>query len=117
MNVPGGMDMSAVKFSDDVRDVALSLIGHAREVVKLPEWAERGVRFNHDAGVLWRLESMFDEDTFLRNPLPAVEAALVDAAKSDYWYTQEKDYDEPYEVSDYDGPGDDEGCCEGDPCL
>lgn len=101
MKIPGGMSANAVKYHDDVRQVALSLIGHARVVVALPMEAERGVRFNYTEGVLWRLESMFSEDEFLREPLQSVDGALIDAARSDWHYTHEKEYDFEYEVEEW----------------
>lgn len=92
MKLPGGMDANAVKFRDDLRAVALELMPHARLVVKLPDEAERGSRFNDNAGVLWRLESMFDADDFAIDPINTINAALIDAAKSDWYYSHEKDY-------------------------
>lgn len=100
MKLQGGMSMDAVKFHPDVREVAIALIDCARELVELPMEAERGVRFNYTPGVLWRAESMFSEDDFLREPLRVVFGALIDAARSDYWYSHEKDYSYETEVED-----------------
>lgn len=106
MKLPGGLDMNAVRFAEDVRQVVLDLLPHARLVVVLPDEAERGSRFNNNETTLWRIESMFSEDDFLREPLKTIEAALVDAAKSDYWYTHEKDWGYP-EIED---DSESEGC-------
>lgn len=87
--------MDALKYSDDVRALAREFIILTREHVQLPADAERGVRYDYNDGVLWRLEGMFTEDEFLNDAVHAVEMALIDAAKSDYWYSHEKEYEWP----------------------
>lgn len=109
MNLPGGINLNAVKFAEDVQEVALSMIGHVRKVVKLPADAEQGMRFNDDQMTLLRLESMFSEAEFIHEPISTVEAALIDAAKSDAWHSKEKDWGSPDDDCCYGNCGD-EGC-------
>lgn len=105
MKLQGGLDVDAVKFTDGMRAVVIELLPYVRLAVKLPDNTERGVRFNDTAGVLWRLESMFGEDEFAHNPVGVIEAALIDAAKSDYWYSNEKDYEWPESVDEDESEG------------
>lgn len=99
-----GMRMDAVKYAEPVRRYALEQIRNRRDSFVLPAEAEKDVRFKDDAGVLWRIESHYTEEEFMACPGVAVDAGLLDAAQSDWWYNHEKDYgDEP----DYD-EGDDE---------
>lgn len=106
MKLNSGIDMNAVKYAADVREVVVSLIGHARDVVKLPAEAEKGLRFYHTEGVLARVESMFSEDEFIHDPLVAVNAALIDACKADYWYSHEKEWDMIQEEDEYEWESD-----------
>lgn len=110
MKIQGGMSLDAVKFRDDVREVVISLIGHARESVELPMGAERGVRFNYNDGVLWRAESMFSEDEFLVDPLRVVYGALIDAARADWHYTHEKEYSYKEETEDTENEWESDAC-------
>lgn len=100
MNTPNGMDVNAVEYHTDVRAVAVALIDAARGLIILPEGTMRGDRFNYTQGVLWRVESMFKEDEFIHDPVAAINAALLDAAKSDYWYLHEKEYTFAEEVGE-----------------
>lgn len=86
------IDLTAARYAGDVQEVAISMIRHARKVIALPDGTECGTRFNSDEMTLRRLESMFSETEFIHEPLNTVEAALLDAAKSDYWYSNEKEY-------------------------
>jgi hypothetical protein len=104
MKLQGGLDMNAERFSDDVREVVKDLLPHVRLVAQLPKEAEAGPRFHSTDTMLWRVESMFSEDEFLREPLKVIEAALIDAARSDWWYAHEKECDYPQE--DYESEGD-----------
>lgn len=115
MKLPGGLDIYAVKFTADIHDVALELLPHTRKAVVLPTDAERGSEFNNDDRVLWRLESMFSEDEFCHDPIGTLSAALLDAAKSDHWYTHEKEWDMIQETEDEDNVAEasaygDDGC-------
>lgn len=87
-----GLDIYAAGYTTGLREVALELIPYTREAIALPSGAIKGSRFNDSMAVLWRLESMFSEDDFVHDPIGTISSALLDAAKSDYWYTQEKDW-------------------------
>lgn len=96
------MNINASPYNEGLRQVALQLILHARELVELPPYAEKGVRFYHNDGVLWRLESARSEDDFVLDPVAAVFGALIDAAQSDYWYSHEKEWGHPEYFDDVD---------------
>lgn len=106
MKVPGGTVMNVVMFEQGIQEVAISLIGFARELVDLPVEAEKGSRFNDTANVLWRLESMFSEDEFVHDSVKTINAALIDAAKSDYWYAHEEQWDYTYDADEYEWESD-----------
>jgi hypothetical protein len=106
MKLQGGMDMEAGKYEPEIQALALELIGHTRDVVKLPSDAEKGARFNNTTEVLWRLESMFTEDDFLGDTIHTIELALLDAAKADYWYANEKEWDTEVVQDEYEFQGD-----------
>src|SRR5882762_3032683 len=75
----------------------LLLYGHLdyrRHAVALPYDAVKGHRFNDDVDTLARLESMFSETQFMACPGARIDAALLDAARADWWYSQEKSYDD-----------------------
>lgn len=93
--IRGGISVMRIKFSDFARAVFETAIDHRRAEIKLPPDASRGVRFNDDTSVLVRLESMFTEDKFMGCPGATLDAALTNAAQSDYWYDYEKDYEWP----------------------
>jgi len=102
----GGMSMDAPKYSEPVRRFAVEQIKNRQSTVDIPvdtvyhqchahgSNMEKGVRFNDDLGILWRLESQATEEEFMADPILTVDSALMDAAASDYWYTHEKDYGE-----------------------
>lgn len=107
--LPGGWSMDRVAYSPAGEANALEYIKRMRLVVELPRTdAMAGSRFDSDDVVYVRLESMYAEVEFNQWPMACVEAALIDAAQSDYWYTNEKDYgreDEPFEE-----PEENDGC-------
>lgn len=88
----GGWTMDRVKYSEWALYVAVRLIERRRPYMQLPDDAERGVRFNSNDAILARLESNYTEIEFNVCPGLSVEAMLLDAAKSDYWYAHDKDY-------------------------
>jgi hypothetical protein len=92
----GGWTMNRERFSDSALNVFELVVSHRRLFVVLPDDAMRGVRFNSDQDVLARVESMCTEAGFLDCPGRRVDKALVDAAQADWWYTYEKQYDDPY---------------------
>lgn len=92
MKLKGGIAVDRVRFTDGMREVALELMVHARNVIVLPTEAERGLRFNSNEAVFMRVESMFAESDFAIDPIGSLSAALLDAAQSDYYYAHEKDY-------------------------
>jgi hypothetical protein len=110
MKLQGGLDVNAVPFTDGMREVAIELMQHARKAIVLSNEAERGARFNNDCDVLWRLESMFDECDFANDPIGTLVAALVDAAKSDFWYSHEKEYDDLARFNDEDYESESDAC-------
>jgi hypothetical protein len=84
--------METLKYQPAVVKFALASIGARRLFVALPEEAERGVRFNSDDAIMTRIESNYIEEEFMSCPGRAVDAMLIDAAQSDYWYSHDKDY-------------------------
>lgn len=96
-------------FSEDARDVFAIAVEHRRMVLQLPVDAMKGTRFNSDESVLARVESACQEIEFMACPGPSVDAALTDAARSDWWYAHEKRYDDYCYADDTnDGEDDDE---------
>jgi len=90
----GGWRMDAPAYSVPVRRFLIEQIKNRRPLVEIYGDALRGVRFNDDISVSIRVESNYDEETFMACPAMVVDAMLLDAAQSDYWYTFEKDYDD-----------------------
>jgi hypothetical protein len=88
----GGLWIDAPKYSTENREKAINLINGLRSIINLPNKAEKGTIFKYTQGVLWRLESLSTEQEFLEYPVFNVTDALIDAAKSDYWYRYEKQY-------------------------
>jgi hypothetical protein len=72
----------------------------ARECFQVTGDAIKGWRFSNDGAVFDRLESMFSEEDFLMFPTERLNAALLDAAQSDHYYTYEKEYDYHEEESE-----------------
>lgn len=101
-----GITFERKLFSEDARDVFIIAVEHRRTILQLPVDAMKGSRFNSDEAVLARVESACREAEFMACPGPHIDAALTDAARSDFWYAHEKRYD------DYcyaDETGDEEG--------
>jgi len=93
--LPGGWSMDRIAYSEAAKGNALDYIKRIRRTVELPKTdAMAGVRFDSDDAVYVRLESMYDEVIFSRFPMACVEAALIDAAQSDYFYEYEKEYED-----------------------
>ncbi len=100
MTIKGGIALDRVAYSEAARSVFDIAVNHRRLGLKLGDDALRGMRFGSDSGVLARLESMFTEGEFMACPGTRIDAALIDAAQSDHWYTHEKDYEMPECLSD-----------------
>jgi hypothetical protein len=81
-------------FSEDARDVFAIAVEHRRTMLQLPVDAMRGTRFSSDEAVLVRVESACTEAQFMACPGPSIDAALIDAGRSDFWYAHEKRYDD-----------------------
>jgi hypothetical protein len=97
------MNINAVKYSPFMKSHAIHLFHALRDRILLPTDALKGLRFNSDDRVLWILESNSTEAQFIEDPGFLAGHALIEAAKSDYWYAAEKDYadDEDYGDEDY----------------
>lgn len=94
--------MERKAYSRAAKDNAIEYIQRMRSVIELPHnSAMAGSRFDNDDAVYARLESMYAEAEFNNWPMACVEAALIDAAQSDYWYQNEKQYDYTEEVEDH----------------
>lgn len=102
------MDINAPKYDPSRRAQAIYLMQHLRDRIVLPDEAEKGFRFKNDSHVLWVLESQATEAQFTEDPVFHATAALIESAKSDYWYNHEKDYDWPELYEDCDTGGSDE---------
>lgn len=97
-----GIFLGRKLYSHNMREAALVFIKIERCFVNLPTDSMKGRRFNDDDSVFDRLESATNEKEFARRPLEAVDAALIDAAKSDHWYEYEKDWGDDEEDQDDD---------------
>ena len=74
---------------------AITLIELMRSEVELPMTdALPGMRFRNNESVFVRLESMYQESEFMRCPRACVGNALLDAAQADWWYANEKRYED-----------------------
>jgi hypothetical protein len=51
-----------------------------------------GLNFNSAHRVLWTLRSAYTADEFRKNQTAAIYDALLDCAKRDYWYLNEKEF-------------------------
>ena len=100
--------MDAPKYSLPVARYAFEQIENRRPLVDIGADAERGVRFKDNRSVLIRLESNFTEEEFMADTVGTVDAMLIDAAQSDYWYTFEKKYEDDYDETNDDSEQDDE---------
>lgn len=108
--ISGGWSMGRMPYSSVARDLIFAMIDARRPVFILPANAERGMRFNDNNTILARLESMFTMDEFTACPGLRIDAALIDAAQSDYWYSHEKQYGtDPEEESEAEGGEDEDG--------
>lgn len=77
--------------------IALSLIARIREGFALSNGMEAGTRFKDDEYVLSVLETQAKEGVFTEFPITSIAEALETAARTDYWYAHEKQYDESEE--------------------
>lgn len=96
------MNLNAPTYSDSARLLAVSLMDGLRDRCVLPHDALREGRFNSNSHTLWVLESQASEAEFNEDPAFHVFRALVESARSDYWYKYEKDYGAPDDYFDYD---------------
>jgi hypothetical protein len=104
--VKGGWTFDRIRYQPAVERLARRLIDERRPFLVLPAEAERGPRFNSDDAIYARIESNYEEEEFMGCPGTAVDAMLIDAGQSDYWYHFDKDYDSPchdciHEESEY----------------
>lgn len=88
------MHMNAVKYSDMAKGLATKVFSELRPVIKLPDETLKGSRFNGDFRLQWILESQAIEEEFMKDPRMACEKALIEAAKSDYYYAREKQWED-----------------------
>lgn len=93
-----GLRVGAPKFSEATRNKILPVLQMMRMTMQLPEEALKGSRFNSNEHVLWLLESGATEAEVNGNLLEAARLGLEEAAKSDWWYTHEKDWGNEYET-------------------
>lgn len=96
IKLQGGWSMDREKFSGDAIKIMEIAIDHRRQLLELPDDAMRGMRFKSNSSILVRLESMFTEAEFMECPGLRIDAALLDAARTDHWYEFEKDYEQEY---------------------
>jgi hypothetical protein len=101
-----GLRFGAQRFSGETRNLLLPILQMTRLTMPLPPEALKGPRFKSDDHVLWLLESGATEDEVKANLLEAARLGLEKAAKSDWWYTYEKDWGNEYEGEDCEVEGD-----------
>ena len=99
-----GIYVDRKQYDAETKQLALEAIDSLRPTVYLPPEAEAGRRFKNSEWVLALLESATPQSEFLRFPIRAIEAALLKAAQSDWYYNHEKkyDYDDYDVIQDYD---------------
>ncbi len=97
IKLAGGISTERERFSPAARRVFDVAVNHRRQGLMMHERTLRGTRFNDDAAVYARLESMFNEGDFMACPGARIDAALMDAASADYWYQYEVSYDDDIE--------------------
>lgn len=106
----GGWTIDRIAYSPIWQHTARELIPVVRRTLDdLPSDALQGIRFRDNESILVRVESMFSEPEFMTSPRACISAALVDAARSDYWYANEKDYGDEPELPEIEFDSDD-GC-------
>jgi hypothetical protein len=93
IKLKGGWAMDREKFSPLACELMALMIDNRRASLRLPDDALQGPRFKDSTAILARLESMFTEAEFVVAPGEKIDAALIDAARADHWYTYEKEYD------------------------
>ena len=97
----GGWTFDRIRYQSAVERFARRLIDERRPFIRLDGGAARGARFNSDDAVYVRVESNYTEEEFMACPGLAIDAMLADAAKSDWWYANEKEHDSPeMEIAD-----------------
>lgn len=85
-----GLRTDAPKYSPTVKEHVIEVTHDMRPYAYLADDAEPGMRFNNDDHIVWLLESNIPESQLNGNTHQWVLAALMEAARSDYWYTHEK---------------------------
>jgi len=93
--IKSGWTFDRIRYQPAVERFARRTIDERRPFVALPAEAERGARFNSDDAVYARVESNYTEEEYMSCPGLATDAMLIDAARSDWWYSNEKEYDMP----------------------
>lgn len=88
-----GLRTDAPKYSQATKDHVTDVVKELRPYIFRTDSMERGSRFNSNEYIIWILESNFDEKTLMSNTYQWVLAALIEAGKSDYWYSNEKDWE------------------------
>ena len=96
------MDINALKYSIENREHATKMMDVLRERIVIPADGIKGRRFYDNEYTLWTLETQAKEEEFTQDPVFYVCQALIESAKSDYWYTREKQWtdDEDYDNED-----------------
>jgi hypothetical protein len=92
--VENGWTFSRERFSIAALKVFDIAIDDRRMRLLLGPKTLRDMRFNDNAAILARIESMYTEKEFMVCPGLRIDNALVDAAQADWWYQYEKEYDE-----------------------
>lgn len=93
MTTATGVYADRITFSEYARKVFDVAVNHRRSIISLPNGTDRGFRFNDNSHVLSLLESTVTEAEFMSCPGSAIDGSLIGAAKSDFWYSNEKEYD------------------------
>ena len=93
MKIAEGVYVNRATFSEYARKVFDIAVNHRRSLIVLPSNTDRGLRFNDNTHILSLLESMVTETEFMACPGLAIDGSLIGAARSDFWYVNEKEYD------------------------
>lgn len=95
MKTASGIFVGRKPYSPHARNVFDIAISHRRTLITLPEGTQQGIRFVDNSHVLTLIESSFTEAEFLECPGNVIDEGLIGAAKADYWYQNDKNYDMP----------------------
>lgn len=106
--IKGGWRFNRKDYSPPVMKYLTNQIENRRHFVEIGKGAEKGPRFKDTSGIVARVISNYSEEQFMADPILTVDAMLVDAARSDWWYSNEKDYLDERQDSDGYEENDDE---------